>query len=182
MKRVEKREGRTRRSRATRKSTQAKHSQTNTWRELVATTPRPCSSSSTRPTSCTRTPWTTDVQVERTRNGGRPDERCSRRGGEEYGSGESLSTSFATASPLQHLIDLRYLLFLPDAIASCGTDGLASAIINLVVTINPPAPNPISARIINGIPGCDIAFGARCIYRNVTSRLGVRKRVREEGV
>lgn len=63
---VDKRNGRTRRSRVTRNSTQAKHGQTTTWRKLVATTHAALvleSSFSTRPTSCTRTPWTTDVRV-----------------------------------------------------------------------------------------------------------------------
>lgn len=78
---------------------------------------------------------------------------------ENNGSGESLSTSSATASPHQHLIDLLYLLSLPVRYNSqLRPGGVASVILNFLTDLcYPPAPNPISAHIIHGIPGCDIA-------------------------
>lgn len=61
----------------------------------------------------------------------------------------------------QHLlIDLRYLLFLQIRCNSQLRDWwLASTILKLVIPTNTPVPNFISARVINDMPGCNIAFG-----------------------
>lgn len=180
---LEKRKARTRRSRARHESQLGPNmtKQTrgaNLWRRLAALR---CSRSSspTQPTSCTRTLWTTDADS----NGYVSPTKGKAIAEENNSSGESFSTSSATASPHQHpLIDLRFLLCVPIRCNIHLRDRwLASTTLKLVVATNTLVPNSISARVINGIPGCDIAFGARCIYRIVTSRLGVGKRAREEG-
>lgn len=87
---------------------------------------------------------------------------------ENNGSGESLLTSSATASPHQHLIDLLYLLSLPIGYNSELRNRWPS--VRHRQPLLPTRAQSDLRRIIHGISGCDIIFGRSDVFSEPSRR------------
>lgn len=164
---------------ATRKSTLAKYGQTNTWHEVVATT-RLATLVLRLPPNLRRVHELPGQRAYKLNGYGMEDRRKVQSPRRRRMTAQVSPFRLHPPRPPHISTSLTSATFFSShrcnsQLQNCG---LVFVIVNLVVAANPPAPNPISARIINAIPGCDITFGARCIFRTGTSRLGVGKRAR----